>query len=164
MTTVAVSFYDVVLWLHISAVVVGFGSTFAFGVIAAAAARTDPRSVPAVGAGIAAASRTLVVIGGLVVLVTGIYLTADRWEFGDFFVAWGMIAVLVLLALTAGYFPTTGRKVSEAAERDIERAGSGQVEFGEEFNRLNANVARMGAIAGLIVILTVYVMTAQPFQ
>ena len=163
MPVAEVTFYDVVLWLHISAVVVGFGSTFAFGVVAAAAAAANPRSVPAVGAGIAAASRTLVLIGGLIVLVTGIYLTADRWEFSDFFIAWGIIAVLALLGLTYGYFGPQGRKVSEAAQGDIERAGPGDVELGEEFKRLNSNVARMGAIAGLIVILTIYVMTTKPF-
>ena len=159
----AVTFYDVVLWLHISAVVVGFGSTFAYAVIMTVSAKTNPRSVPAVIAGVAANDRTLVTIGSILVLATGIYLAADRWEFSDFFIAWGIVAVLVLLGLTHGYFLPHSRKATAAAERDIERAGSGQVEFGEEFNRTSGNVARMGALAGLIVLLTIYVMTAKPF-
>ena len=163
MPTLAVSFYDVVLWLHISAVVVGFGATFAYGLFMAAAARKDPRSVPAVSAGIQANDRSLVTIGAVVVLLTGLYLAADAWEFSDFFIAWGIVAVLVLLGLTHGYFLPHSRKATAAAERDIERAGSGQVEFGEEFNRTSGNVARMGALAGLIVLLTIYVMTAKPF-
>jgi hypothetical protein len=50
-----------------------------------------------------------------------------------------------------------------AAKRDIEAAGEGEVEFGEEFNRASAAGARVGPIAGLIVILTIYFMAAKPF-
>ena len=32
MTTLAVQFYDVIVWLHVSAVVVAFGPTFAYGI------------------------------------------------------------------------------------------------------------------------------------
>jgi hypothetical protein len=163
MTTLAVTFYDVVLWLHISAVVVGFGGTFAYGVILATAARTSPRSMPGVIAGISANDRSLVTIGGVLVLVTGIYLAADRWDFSEFFIGWGILAVLVLLGLTHGYFLPNERRARDAAVRDIERAGSGQVEFGPEFNRANAGLARIGGLAGLIIIITVYVMTAKPF-
>ena len=163
MSTIAVTFYDVVVWLHVSAVVVGFGSTFAYAVIMAVSARREPRSVPAVTAAVAANDRTLVTIGSLIVLATGIYLAADRWDFDEFFIAWGIIAVLVLIGLLHGYFLPNERKATEAAERDIERAGAGEVEFGEEFNTANAGLARMGTVAGLIVILTVYVMVAKPF-
>ena len=37
MTTLAVTFYDVVVWLHVTAVVVGLGPTFAYGVYIAIA-------------------------------------------------------------------------------------------------------------------------------
>ena len=82
MTTLAVTFYDVVLWLHISAVVVGFGSTFAYAVIMAVSAKTNPRSVPAVIAAVAANDRTLVSIGSILVLLTGLYLAADADRVG----------------------------------------------------------------------------------
>ena len=155
----AVSFYDVVTWLHVSAVVVGFGSTFAYGVIMAAAQRRDPRSVPALLRGVQANERTLVTGGALLVLITGLYLAAERWEFSDFFVAWGILAVLVLLAMTHGIFLPTDRRAAEAAERELERSG----ELGEEASSLAQRLARFGMLAGLIVILTVYVMTAKPF-
>ncbi len=47
MQTLAVTFYDVVVWLHVSAVVLGFGATFAFGVYLALAGRRYPRAMPA---------------------------------------------------------------------------------------------------------------------
>ena len=163
MSTLAVQFYDVVLWLHLAAVVVGFGSTFAYGVILAVAQRTDPRSLPGALAGVTANDRTVVTIGGTIVLVTGVYLAADAWNFSEFFIAWGIVAVLFLLGITHGYFVPNERKAKEAAERDIERAGTGQVELGPEVNEASAKLAKMGGFAGLVIVLTVYVMTAKPF-
>ncbi len=164
MTTLAVTFYDVVVWLHISAVVVGFGGTFAYGVIIATAAKADPRSLPGVLAGISANSRSLVTIGSIVVLLTGIYLAADAWDFGYFFIAWGVVAILILLGLIHGYFLPNEKRAAEAAARDVERAGpTGEVEFGPEFERANAGLAKVGSLAGILIVLTVYVMTAKPF-
>jgi hypothetical protein len=163
MTTLAVQFYDVIVWLHVSSVVVAFGPTFAFGIYLAMTGRNHPRSIPAVIEAQNVVTRTMVTIGGLLVLVTGIYLTADRWDFGYFFVTWGLIAIIVLLGLAHGFFLPHDRRALAAAKRDIEAAGGGEVEFGDEFNRETAASARMGPIAGLIVILTIYVMAAKPF-
>jgi hypothetical protein len=164
MTTVAVTFYDVVLWLHISSVVVAFGVTFGYGAYIALATRSHPRSLPAVLEAQTAINRTMVTIGGVLILATGIYLAADRWDFGDFFVAWGIIAIVVLLGLVHGFFVPNDRRARRAAERDIERAGpTGEVEFSREFNSSSARSARVGPIPGLIVIVTIYVMTAKPF-
>jgi hypothetical protein len=164
MQTVAVTFYDVVVWLHVSAVVVAFGCTFAFGLFAALAARKHPRAMPAVLEGNIMASRSLVTLGGIVVLVTGLYLAGDAWSFGEFFVGWGILAILVLLGLTHGFFIPHDTRALRAAQRDIEAAGpTGEVRFGEEFNRETGASARMGPIAGLIIILTIYVMVAKPF-
>ena len=164
MPIAAVSFYDVVLWLHVSAVVVGFGSTFAYAVFLAVAPRSDARSVPGLLRAMQANDRSLVTIGGLVVLVTGLYLaTYPQWEFSDFFIAWGIVAVLVLLGLTHAYFVPNERRGQEAAEQDIAAAGTGDVELGDDFQRANGRLARMGTVAGLIIVLTVYVMVAKPF-
>jgi MFS family permease len=159
----AVSFYDVVLWLHISAVVVGFGGTFVYGVLLTVAARSSPRSMPGVLAGIRANDRSLVTVGAILILLTGIYLAADSWEFSEFFISWGIVAVLVLLGLVHGFFLPNERRAQEAAERDIEAAGAGVVEFGDDFKRANGRIAKMGPVAGLIILLTVYVMVAKPF-
>lgn len=163
MPTAAVSFYDVVLWLHVTAVVVGFGSTFAYGVLLATAGRSDARSLPGLLRAIRANDRSLVTIGAALVLVTGLYLAWDQWEFSDFFIAWGIVAVLVLLGLVHGYFLPNERRAEEAAQRDIAAAGGQDVEFGHDFQQANGRLSRMGVVAGLIVVLTVYVMVAKPF-
>jgi hypothetical protein len=163
MTTLAVQFYDVIVWLHISAVVLAFGPTFAFGIYVAIAARNYPRGLPAVLEAQTVISRTMVTIGVVVILATGIYLAADRWDFSDFFIGWGILAALVLLGLVHGFFLPHDRRALAAAKRDIDAAGPGEVEFSDEFNRASQASARMGPIAGLIVIVTIYIMAAKPF-
>ena len=163
MTTASVQFYDVVLWLHITGVVVGLGVTFAYGIFISVANRVAPRSMPGVLAGVTATSRALVTPGVLLILITGIYLTADRWDFGDFFVAWGIVAIVILFALGLGFFRPSEEKARVAAEEDVKRAGSGEVRFGPEFERLNGLLAKVGMASGLLIVLTVYVMTAKPF-
>lgn len=158
-----VQFYDVVKWLHVSAVVVGLGATFAYGVFIAVAAGSAQRAMPGVIAGIQATTRMLVIPGLLLILATGIYLTIDRWEFGDFFIAWGILAVVILFALGPAVFGPNQDKALQAAEEDIERAGAGPVEFGPEFSRASAVLGRAGPLAGILVILTIYVMVAKPF-
>ena len=46
MLAVGVMFWQVILALHIAAVVVGFGITFAYPLILVASARLDPRGMP----------------------------------------------------------------------------------------------------------------------
>ena len=163
MTTLAVQFYDVVVWLHITSVLIAFGPTFAFGIYMTVASKGHPRSIPAILETQTLISRTMVTIGGTLVLLTGIYLVADRWDFGYFFVAWGVIAIVVLLGLAHGWFLPNDRRALAAANRDIADAGAGEVKFGDEYNRASMASARMGPIAGLIVVLTIYVMAAKPF-
>jgi hypothetical protein len=160
---VAVTFYDVVKWLHISSVVIAFGPTFAYAIYIAIATANEPRSVPFVYRALQAIDRTMVTIGSVVILLTGLYLVTDRWDFGYFFITWGVVAIIVLIALGHGFFIPNERRAERLARRDIEASGAGEVKFSDEFNAVNLKLARVGPIAGLIVILTIYVMTAKPF-
>ena len=74
-----------------------------------------------------------------------------------------IFGIIALLGLTHGFFLPHDRRALAAAKRDIAAAGGGEVEFGEEFNRETAASARMGPIAVLIVIVTIYAMAAKPF-
>lgn len=163
MPAAAVEFFDVVRWLHITAVVVAFGPTFAYGIFFTVMQQRDPRSLPAVLQAISQVDRRLVTLGGAVVFATGIYLTIDRFSFGDAFVNVGLLAILVLLGLTHGFFLPRYRQAGEIVSRDIADAGTGEVKVSTEFDRLSRRVAQVGMLAGLIVVLTIYFMTAKPF-
>jgi hypothetical protein len=164
MGTLAVTFYNVVVWLHITSVVIAFGPTFAFGVYFAVGARKYPRSIPAIIETQSVIQRSMTTIGGILILITGFYLAGKSWDFSDFFVVWGIIAIIALLGLVHGFFLPNDTRALQAAKRDIEQAGpTGDVKLSAEFNRFSGASARMGPIAGLIVILTIYVMAAKPF-
>lgn len=159
----AVQFYDVVVFFHILAVVVAFGPTFAYGMFFAIAAKHDLRAMPTIGRAVIAWDSTVGTAAQVVILLAGVYATADVWEFSDFFVSWGIVAVLVVLGVTHGFMLPTSRRVVAIADRDIAAAGSGEVTFSDEFNRLTGRLNLVGALLGLLVALTIYVMTAKPF-
>ncbi len=163
MNTIAVTFFDVVVWVHVSAVVIAFGPTFAFGMYMAMTASRHPRSMPAALEAQIAVIRSLVTIGAVVILLSGLYLAADADQFSEVYVGVGIVAIIVLLGLVHGFFLPNDRRALAAAKRDIEAAGDGEVRFGAEFDRASRASARMGPIAGLIVILTIYFMVAKPF-
>lgn len=154
MIAAEVQFYDVVLFFHITAVVLAFGPTFAYAVFFAVAAKTSPAALPAVGRGVLAWDRTAGTLGMLVILASGLYLAAEEpWEFSDFFVSWGLVAILALFGLAHGFFIPTTKRFVDAAENGREA----------EVHALTARFNKVGPIAGLIVVLTIYVMTAKPF-
>jgi hypothetical protein len=163
MVAAEVQFYDVVVWFHVTSVVVGLGPTFAFGLYLALAGRKYPRSMPALLDAQCTISRTQVTIGLFLILASGIYLAADRWEFSDFFVVAGLVAFVALLGLVHLFFVPNEVRAREIAERDIEAAGPGEVKFSDEFDRRMRGSAIAGPIAGLIVILTIYFMATKPF-
>lgn len=163
MPVAAVDFYDVIRWAHITAVVVAFGPTFAYGVYLAVAQRSDPRSVPVMIEATIAVNRTLVTGGAIVVFATGIYLTIDRFSFGDVFVNVGMLGLIVLIGVVHAFFIPNDRKAAEIARRDIAGAGAGEVKLSAELARRSARSAQVGMAAGLGIVVIIYFMTAKPF-
>ena len=162
MPPLAVEFYDVVTFFHILAVVLAFGPTFAYGLFLAIAQREGGIAVPAVGRAIMTWDRIAGTIGMTVILLSGLYLVssdARGWEFSNFFVSWGFIAIIVLFGVVHGYFAPKTRQAVQLAERDLQGGG----ELSDEFNALSAQIARVGSAAGLLIVLTIYVMTAKPF-
>lgn len=151
--------YKIVLFLHILAVVLAFGPTFGYGFFFSVAPQ-HPRATPAILAGVQKVDRYLVNPGMVVLLLAGIYLLADGpWKAGDAFVSVGFLAIIVLFGLQHGFFQPQVRRARELAERDLK---SGD-ELGSEFNAIAERLSKVGGLAGLIVVITVFFMTYKPF-
>jgi hypothetical protein len=153
MIAAEVQFYDVVVWLHITAVVLAFGPTFAYPVFMANAAPQGPQAIVAVARAIVTWGRLATTGGLILILLTGLYLTDDMWDFGYFFVTWALAATIVLFGLVHGFFLPRTKQVIAAAE-------AGRI---EEIQAIAGQVKKVGPIANLLVVLTIYVMTAKPF-
>ena len=150
--------YSVGLFIHILAVVLAFGPTFAYGIVFSVMP-SHPRSAPALFEAIRKVDTYLVNPGMVVVLLAGIYVMSDgNWDGGEAFITVGFIAIIALFGLQHAFFRPQGRKAQELAERDLKNGDS----FSAEFEEITRRLGMVGPIAGLIVVVTIFFMTVKP--
>jgi hypothetical protein len=151
--------YKFALFLHILAVVLAFGPTFGYALFFSVVPQF-PRATPAILAGIQKTDRYLVNPGMAVLLLTGIYGLADGpWETSDAFISIGFLAIIVLFGLQHGFFQPKVRQARELAERDLKSGDA----LSAEFTALGDRIGKVGTLAGLIVVVTVFFMAYKPF-
>ena len=103
--------------------------------------------------------RTWHVFWRYLIVIAGIYLASKEHQWSTFYVQWGLGVVIVIGALGGMFFAPRERKLAELAERDIAAAGNGEVKWSPEYEALSRRVAAVGAAVGLLVLITVYLMT-----
>jgi len=154
MVTLAITFYDVVLTVHILAVVVAFGVMFAYPVMDAQVRRAGPADVAALHRLQVALGRRVIVPAMTVVLLAGLYLTFDRWSFGEPWISATFAILFVLFGLGGAVFAPTDARLAELAER------------GETASAEYASAARKVRLAGLLslvlVVAAIFLMVAKP--
>jgi hypothetical protein len=152
------SLYEVVLAVHIMAVVVAFGVTFAYPIMFTVAARHDPRSLPLVHRIEYTVERMLINPGLALVLLAGIYLASKGHYWSDFFVQWGLAAVVVIGALIGAVMIPTAKRAELAAARDLAASGDGEMVLGDEYRALARRLTAVGTLLSLIVLVTILFM------
>ncbi len=158
----AVAFYEVVLALHVLAVVVAFGATFAYPVILGTVARADPRALPAVYRAFHAISQRVISPGLLAVVVFGAYLASKLHLWHAFFVQWGLGVALVIGAVEGMYLGPREKRLVAVAEADVAAAGPGaEVKQSDAHRSLVRSVGAAGALMDLLVVITIYFMVTQ---
>jgi len=162
MLIVGVAFFQVVLAVHIMAVVVGFGVTFAYPLFAVIGERLDPRAMPWYHGVQRAIGQRLITPGLAVVLVAGIYLASDLHQWSRFYVQWGLAVAVVLGGLGGVFFAPSERRLAELADRDVAAAAAGtEVVWSQEYLTTRRNNAVVGSLSSLLVLVTIYLMTVQ---
>jgi hypothetical protein len=157
----AVTFYTFVLAAHIAAIVIAFGVTFAYPVMYAVGTSREKRSMPGF-------HRIQDTVGKFVIspflalaLLCGIYLASKLHVWSSFYVQWGLVVIIVLGGLGGAFFAPRERKLAELADRDIAAAGDGEVAWSAEYEALRRQVALVGYVTSVLIVLTIYFMTAQ---
>ena len=150
--------YELALFIHVLAVVVGLGVTFGYGVFMGFADRFAPQSSAVMLRASLVSSRFIVTPGLILILLSGIYMIADAEIEGESWVTVGFIAVLLLFGMVHGFFAPRTRRAIEIAERDT--AGGGGLS--PEYQQLAKQLALGGQIAGLITVLTIFFMVVKP--
>jgi hypothetical protein len=160
----AVAFSDFILAVHILGAVVGFGVIFAYPVLFAVAARTDPGVTPWLLRARRQIGRYLVNPGLLVVVLAGIYLASDEHAWSSFFVGWGIAAAVVIGGIEGAIIIPRSGRLATLAERDLAAtavAAGGQrtsATWSPEYVAGARMLSRAAALLQLIVVVTVFIM------
>ena len=159
---IALTAFTAVLAVHIMAVVLAFGVLFAYPVIAACGKRMDPSGLPWYHRMQCLLGRALISPGLLIVIVAGLYLAGKLHSFSDFYVQWGIGVAVVLGGVTGGYLAPRQGKLATLAERDLGSGPDGRGgKLGQEYAALSRQVDAVGLVACLLVLVTIFLMTAQ---
>jgi hypothetical protein len=160
---IAASAYEIVLAVHIMAVVVAFGVTFAYPVMFAVAAKHGVRSMPLLHRIEYTIERALINPGLLVVLAAGIFLASDGDHWGQFFVQWGLGAAIVIGAVVGSVMIPTAKRAEQVAIRDLDAArGEADVEMSAEYQSLVKRLSSVGSALSLLVLVTILFMVVKP--
>jgi uncharacterized membrane protein len=156
----AINSYSISVFLHIAAVVVGLGSTYALAVTFPVAMKLDPRYLPYVHHLGIAINRWLATPALVVILVTGLYQVDDGgFSFGDPWISASFAILIVLGGLIGAVFLPGERRLAALAERDL-AAGSG--ELSAEYQAGAKRSAMFGALAGVLVLVAIFLMVTKP--
>jgi uncharacterized membrane protein len=155
--------YELSLFVHITAVMVGFGATFAEAIAFPVAMRLNARHLPYVHRLQLAINQWLTTPAMLVVLATGFYQVADAdFELGDFWLSGAFMIVIVIGGLLGAYFIPTDRKLGAMIEREIAAAGEGSFEPSAEYLAKARVEGLVGTATGLLLVAAVYLMVTKP--
>jgi uncharacterized membrane protein len=141
----AVQFYDVVVAIHVMAVIAAFGIWFAYPLLV-------PRGDAAAHRAQARVARLVVTPAGTLALLAGIYLASDRSYWDKSWVGIPLLVLIVLMGITGGYFIPRQLRLAELAE-----AGPGA-----EYDALARQVARVAMVAAALVLIAVFLMVVKP--
>jgi uncharacterized membrane protein len=161
--TLAVTSYQFSVFLHITAVMVGFGATFAEAIMFPVAMKLDKRHLPYVHRLQLAINQWFAGPALLIVLATGLYQVSEgNWEFGHFWLDGSLTIVIIISALLGGYFIPADRRLGPMVQAEIEAAGGGEVVLSEEYQRGARREGIAGTITGLLLVAAVYLMVTKP--
>jgi len=149
----ALEFYDVVLAIHVMAIVLAFGVTFAYPLMGPYMGKNAPQALPAFHRLQERIGKLLITPFAALAFVTGIYLAADADLFSKVWVTVPMIILIVLLGLGGAFFAPTARKLAELAET---KPG------GPEYMAKVAQSAKVGMLADVLVLTAIFFMVAKP--
>jgi uncharacterized membrane protein len=144
----AVTFYEVVVWIHVLAVVIAFGGVFAYPVVGAALRRAG--ALPLFHSTWAQLWSRVVTPAMVVVLLAGMYLATDADAWSEAWVSGSFVGLIVLFAI-AGIATGWERKAAQLAAASD--AG---------YKALATRLRGAAGAAMAIVVVVLFLMVAQP--
>jgi hypothetical protein len=166
---VSLSFDNLLLTVHIGAALIAFGVMLAYPVLLLIGNSVmEPEGLPLFHRAQLRVIQRLVNPGLAAVVASGLVLALDLGTLGTFYAKWGIVAAIVLGAITGAYLGPREARLAQMAERDL-RADDDSVSrerdlsadsgaLSREYHALSSQVSRVTGVASLIVLATLLVM------
>ncbi|HET9737106.1 MAG TPA: DUF2269 family protein [Solirubrobacteraceae bacterium] len=158
MTFAEIDAYSLSVFVHVSAVVVGFGATFAEAIMFPVAMKAGVRHLPYVHKLQLAINQRLATPALAIVILTGLYQTSERWDFGEAWISATLAIVVVVGGLLGGYFIPADRRLGAQAERELAQTG----EVSEDYLSQARREGMIGALTGVLLLAAVFLMVTKP--
>jgi uncharacterized membrane protein len=157
----AATSYDYSLALHITAVVVGFGTTFAESIVFPLAMKMDKRHLPYVHRLQRTINTYFALPALVVVLATGFYQVSDRdWDLGKPWLSISLGLVALIAVVNLAYFIPEDRKLEAMVSREVEAGGDGELSAEYQSRAQREGIA--GALTGVALIVIIFLMVTKP--
>ena len=154
----SVTFYSVVLAVHIMAVVIAFGTSFAYPAFMPWARKNHPQAMPVIHAMSDRLGRLVMSPAMVIVLLAGIYLASDADAWSETWVSVPLVILIVIGGMGGMFFAPNERKLGELATRDLANGG----ELSAEYDALFKRVAVAGLVVCALVLIAIFFMAAKP--
>jgi hypothetical protein len=151
--------YSISLWLHISAAIVGLGATFALAVGFPLALKLDARYLPFVHHLSLNVNRKLASPALAVLVITGFYQAIDADSLDQPWVGGTILIAIILGGLQGSYFVPTDKKLAAMAEKEL---AAGATTLSDDYQRQAQREGGIGALAGFLIIVAVFLMVTKP--
>src|SRR3954469_17318128 len=159
----SISALSISIWIHVTAAVVGFGSTFAEAVTFPVAMKLDKRHLPYVHKLQLFINQRLATPALVMIILTGFYQMAEGdFSFGEMWISATFLIVIVLGGLLGAYFIPTDRKLLALVEPEIKASGDGEVVLSDDNPTGAQRIGAIGGVAGVLVIAAVFLMVTKP--
>ena len=164
MALAEISFYSVVLFIHIAAVVLAFGVTFSFPIVGGVARRRYERHMGFYHRVQALIGSRLIGPLGTLVLLAGLYLAIEGpYEFGDPWIGITLLLLIVILGVGGGFLGPREERLAELAERDIAASPpDGAVRFGSDYQQIFNQVRTVTLTLNVLILLAIFLMVTKP--
>ena len=158
-----ITIYTVSIFIHVTAVVVGFGATFAEAIMFPVAMKAGTQYLPYLHKLQLAINRYMATPALAVVLVTGLYQVGKGdWSFGDAWISGSFLIVLVIGGLLGGYFIPADRRLAAMAEAELAAGGGGPVTMSESYLVQARREGQIGALVGFLLVVAIFLMITKP--
>jgi uncharacterized membrane protein len=147
------------VWIHVTAALVGFGSTFAEAVTFPVAMKLDKRHLPYVHKLQLFINQRLATPALVVILITGFYQVSEgNWSMGDAWISLTLLIVIILGGLLGGYFIPTDRKLYDQVTKELAAGG----ELSQDYLAAVRREGMFGTITGVLIVIALFLMVTKP--